>query len=237
MNRLFLALIFAALGVPAVAAADPPARHRSEFLQMLDAVLSGSEMGPGDGWFKPGVTRYTWDRFRSRFDANKDGRVTPKEFTGPPELFAVLDRDGDGVITADDMDWSDNSTYMRQLSLAQQLLRRADSDGNKKLSKEEWAGLYDRATKGKDYLDAEGLRRLLFPPSPPRPSGGGAGGPPKEVLVLGLLTGELGSAAEGPKLEAAAPDFTLRSPGEKKSVTLSDYRGKKPVVLIFGSFT
>jgi EF hand len=236
MNRLLLTLTLAALGTSA-AAADPPARQRGEFLQMLDAVLSGSQMGPGDGWFKPGVTRYTWDRFRARFDADMDGRVTPKEFTGSPQLFAVLDRDGDGVITADDMDWSDNSTYARQLGLAQQLLRRADTDGNRKLSKEEWAGLYDRATKGKDALDAEGLRRILFPPSPPRPSGGGGGGPPKEVLVLGLLTGELGSAAEGPKLEAAAPDFMLRSPDEKKTVTLSDYRGKKPVVLIFGSFT
>src|SRR5262249_55708860 len=148
-----------------------------------------------------------------------------------------LDRDGDGVITAEDLDWSDDAMYIRQLGLAQQILRRADTDGNKKISKEEWAAMFDRATKGKDSLDAEGLRRLLFPPSPPRPSGAGGGGPPREVLLLGLLTGELGSAAEGPKLEAAAPDFSLRSPDEKKTVTLSDCRGKKPVVLIFGSFT
>jgi thiol-disulfide isomerase/thioredoxin len=34
-----------------------------------------------------------------------------------------------------------------------------------------------------------------------------------------------------------APDFTLHSPDGKQMVKLSDFRGKKPVVLIFGSYT
>lgn len=34
-----------------------------------------------------------------------------------------------------------------------------------------------------------------------------------------------------------APDFTLADPAGKRQVTLSDFRGKKPVVLIFGSYT
>ncbi len=34
-----------------------------------------------------------------------------------------------------------------------------------------------------------------------------------------------------------APDFTLPSPDGKLKVTLSDYRGKKPVALVFGSYT
>ncbi len=34
-----------------------------------------------------------------------------------------------------------------------------------------------------------------------------------------------------------APDFTLKSPDGKQTVTLSDYRGKKPVALVFGSYT
>ena len=34
-----------------------------------------------------------------------------------------------------------------------------------------------------------------------------------------------------------APDFTLLDPQGKRKVTLSDFRGKKPVVLIFGSYT
>ncbi len=34
-----------------------------------------------------------------------------------------------------------------------------------------------------------------------------------------------------------APDFTLKSLDGKKSVTLSSFRGKQPVVLVFGSYT
>jgi hypothetical protein len=235
MNR-FLTLAGLLLAA-ASGRADEPARHRGEFLQMWDAILSGSQMGPGDGWFRPGQARFTWARLAARFDKNKDGRVTAEELGGPPELFTALDRDRDGAITAADLDWSDDSPYMRQLGLAQQLIRRGDRNGDRKLSKEEWSKLFDQLAKGSDYLDAEAVRRLLFPPAPPRSAKSAPAGPSKDVLILGLLMGELGSAAEGPKLEALAPDFTLKSPDGKGSVTLGDYRGKKPVVLIFGSFT
>jgi hypothetical protein len=41
------------------------------------------------------------------------------------------------------------------------------------------------------------------------------------------------------KLKAGdpAPDFTLPDAAGKRAVTLSDFRGKKPVVLVFGSYT
>ena len=34
-----------------------------------------------------------------------------------------------------------------------------------------------------------------------------------------------------------APDFTLYDIEGRESITLSDFRGKKPVALVFGSFT
>jgi peroxiredoxin len=40
-----------------------------------------------------------------------------------------------------------------------------------------------------------------------------------------------------PKVGDQAPDFTLTDRSGKESITLSDFRGKKPVALIFGSFT
>jgi hypothetical protein len=40
-----------------------------------------------------------------------------------------------------------------------------------------------------------------------------------------------------PKVGDLAPDFVLSDNTGKKSVRLSDFRGKKPVVLLFGSFT
>jgi hypothetical protein len=203
---------------------------------MWDALLSGQPPVAGFGWFGPAEARYTWDRLKAR-DKNKDGRVTRAEFGGPAELFDALDRDGDGAITADDLDWSDDSKYARQLGMAQQLLRRADADGNKKVSRAEWDKLFDELAKNKKELEAEDLRRLLFPPSRGGPPPGMSGMPPKEVLLYGLLTGEIGSGAEGPKVNAPAPDFTLKSPDGKTTITLSGFRGKKPVAIIFGSFT
>ena len=42
---------------------------------------------------------------------------------------------------------------------------------------------------------------------------------------------------KAPKTGDIAPDFTLFDVTGTKSVTLSDFRGKKPVVLVFGSYT
>ena len=39
------------------------------------------------------------------------------------------------------------------------------------------------------------------------------------------------------KVGDPAPDFTLPDPSGSGEVTLSSFRGKKPVVLVFGSFT
>jgi hypothetical protein len=40
-----------------------------------------------------------------------------------------------------------------------------------------------------------------------------------------------------PKAGDLAPDFALKDASGTRSVTLSDFRGKKPVALVFGSFT
>ena len=43
--------------------------------------------------------------------------------------------------------------------------------------------------------------------------------------------------AHAPKPGDPAPDFELRDVDGERSVRLSDFHGKKPVVLVFGSFT
>jgi hypothetical protein len=40
-----------------------------------------------------------------------------------------------------------------------------------------------------------------------------------------------------PKAGDVAPDFTLLDIGGTESITLSDFRGRKPVALVFGSYT
>ena len=42
---------------------------------------------------------------------------------------------------------------------------------------------------------------------------------------------------KAPKVGQKAPDFTLKSLDGKSKTKLSNFRGKKPVVLFFGSYT
>lgn len=231
---MFATLVTLALAAPP---ADP--RPEAEFYRMLAAILNGSMMGPGDGWFGPSESRYGWAWVAARHGLKPTDALPRAKFAGPPDLFAALDRDGDGVLKAEDFDWSDAAPYVRQLGQARQWLGRADRDGDGKLSKAEWAALFDRVANGKDHLSPEDVRALLNPPAPPRPSGPPPPGsiPSQKTLLLGLLSGEIGSSRPGPDLNGPAPDFTLPTQDGKATVTLSEFRGKKPVVLIFGSFT
>jgi hypothetical protein len=113
-------------------------------------------------------------------------------------------------------------------------LRRGDADGDGRLTKAEWAAVFEKAAAGRDQLTAEDLRALLYPPQPPA---GPSEPPSKAVLLRGLLSGEIGSIAEGPPLGGPAPDFALPTHDGARSVRLAQFRGQRPVVLIFGSFT
>ncbi|HTU22236.1 MAG TPA: hypothetical protein VMG10_29630 [Gemmataceae bacterium] len=211
-----------------------------EAVQMLAAILSGTPPASGNmGWFHPGQSQYGLKWLVERMDKDGDGAVRKQEFTGPAELFDRLDRDHNGRLTAVDFDWSDDAAINRQMSIVNQLFRRADADHDEKLTAAEWQEMFQRAARGKDSLNREELHALLFPPPPPLPTTRkpGAGMPTPRILLKGLFAGEIGSFHEGPKVGRLAPDFTLPRHDEDKTITLSQFRGKKPVVLVFGSFT
>ena len=73
----------------------------------------------------------------------------------------------------------------------------------------------------------------LEPAELKRPGGRNSGRPGE--VITGAAKGE----RYDDKLEVGdvAPDFTLSDPKGKHEVTLSSFRGEKPVVLIFGSYT
>lgn len=57
----------------------------------------GMPQGPG------GARRsIPWEVISGRDDKNKDGKVTKEEFSGPPQLFQLLDKNGDGMITREE---------------------------------------------------------------------------------------------------------------------------------------
>ena len=63
-----------------------------------------------------------------------------------------------------------------------------------------------------------------------------------DIKFIGKYRFEVGKRQKklnkrAPKVGDLAPDFTLSDISGTQSVTLSDFRGKKPVALVFGSYT
>jgi hypothetical protein len=226
--------LVAVLALPALCPAQSKLslKDNDEWRDMLLAIMAG-DMGPGAGWFRPSETRYDW-AWLQRFDANKDRAVTPDEIKLPAVAFDRLDRDGDGRLGAVDFDWSESSPLHSKTMMARMWLMRADQDRDGKLSAGEWAKLFERAARDQEHLDLEEVRKLLFPPTPPRPA---ADMPSTVTLLQGLYSGEIGSPFPGPRLGDFAPNFTLSTHDGSQSITLKSFRGQKPVALVFGSFT
>jgi hypothetical protein len=211
-----------------------------EIVSMLWAITSGSQMGPGDGWFHPGQSRYGWNWVTSRYRPDQKGIITRDQFTGPKEYFDRLDRTHDGVLTVDDFEGSNRSGSAAKSMPARLWFSQIDGDSNGQISREEWNAFFTKMAQGKDHVTPDDLQKA-FPLSPP---GRKAATPPRSnegpspvVLMKGLISGELGSFFEGPGIDEPAPDFTLRTQDGNRTVQLSQYRGTKPVVLVFGSFT
>ncbi|MBC7853687.1 MAG: redoxin domain-containing protein [Pirellulaceae bacterium] len=208
-----------------------------EAAEMLIAIAKGSQLGPGEGWFHPGQTRYGWKWIAERHGENLFATIPKDKFKGPEATFAALDRTADGQLGRDDFDWSDRSPLTQQAQLFGRIFYRLNRDGDGRLTKDEWQMFFDEAVAGKEHLTIDGLRRALGSAPPPKASTVPETPLTPETLVRGLFRGEIGSMHEGPGLEQTAPDFTLKTLDGKETVRLSDRIGKQPIVLVFGNFT
>lgn len=138
--------------------------------------------------------------------------------------FTLFDDDGDGQVTAAEFDalaathaheLAEGARRMLRVASAMSsavapfdaLLAAADEDGDGRLGRTELVGFFHAMSVGGRPWSL-GREALLEP---------GAGG--------GVAPGTL------------APDFTLRPPDGGEPVTLSSFRGDRPVALVFGSYT
>jgi thiol-disulfide isomerase/thioredoxin len=212
-----------------------PAKKRPEAIKMMVAILRGSMMGSGEGWFGPASSRYSYKWLAGHVGADEKKGIDRKAFPGDDLAFARLDRNGDGKIQASDLDWSDNNPYVQQHYMVSRIFRRMNPRGDGHLTKDDLEKFFEKAAKGKDHLTTDDLRDAWLGGM----SGGFAPGdaPSTVTLLKGLYNGEVGSIHEGPAVGEAAPDFALASPDGKKTVQLKSLIGKKPVVVVLGNFT
>jgi len=207
----------------------------SEAIAMLDAIVEGSTLKGDDGWFPQAKvqSQFGWDHVRERFDTDADEEVSAKEYPGTESDFARLDCNGDKKLTKSDFDWAEHSLTATPGFVA---FFMADRDANGKVTREEFAALFDQfGGKGEDFLALDDLRNQ-FTPGPPGAREIRADRPTRSTLIAGLQNQEIGSLDPGPSVGDVAPDFTLNDL-QGNPVTLSSEIGDKPIVLIFGNFT
>jgi EF hand domain-containing protein len=251
---LVLAAVARAASTPGNASEEPPLdvarllgtvadgvwKDRPEWGDMAVAILKGEMLHPEKSWWRPSQKSLGWPWLASHFDRNGDGRIERTEFPLDDLLFERLDRNQDGAIRAADLEPPRDG----QFPGLGEVFSRLDRDSNGRISLEELTEFFKKADSGGlGFLSREDIRRALFE-SPEEEGddgkrGGGGGGdiPPPWIMLHMLFTGQIGSLTEGPRLGEMAPDFMLPVHQSKRSVTLSASRGKRPVVLIFGSFT
>jgi hypothetical protein len=205
-----------------------------ESVKMLLAIMKGTMRSTRDGWFGPAQQRYGWQWLAERHGLSPEAGLDEKTFLGKPDWFRRLDRDRNGRVTPQDLDWSEESPWVQRASQLYRLFRRIESSGDGKLTREEWIAFFDKAVKDQPELTSDDFRDAML--------GVGSAGslgemPPQDVMLRSLFANELGSLHEGPKLNEAAPDFTLKTHDGRSTVRLADLIGKKPVVLTFGNYT
>jgi Ca2+-binding EF-hand superfamily protein len=207
--------------------------HCPEGTQKLLDILCNP---PPPRMFSPGQSRFGWDWLASRFDTDGDGSITRNELPGSADWFDRLDRNQDGKLSSLDFDWSDRSPLVQKSLQASQLLSRMDSDSNGQVSPQEWAEFFARNARDKGYLTHEDLQNMFT-------SSRSAQSSPYNLdrqlqRLIAMYRGETSSPfGHAPDVGTLAPDFRLKTLDTKHEVRLSQFRGQRPVVLVFGSFT
>lgn len=208
-----------------------------EAVRMLIDISHGSQMLPGEGWFGPAKSKYSLDWLLAQHQAEKGKPLAADDFRGLPHWLARIDRNKDGMVTPEDLDWSDRNPWVQRANMVTRFFRRMDPDADGLVSEGEWNGFFRRVAQGQDAITPDDLIDALLAGTG-GPSGFAPGDEPsRNVLLRGLIAGEIGSLKEGPNVGDTAPDFDLKTHDGKGSVRLADLLGKQPIVLTFGNFT
>ncbi len=206
-----------------------------------------------------------WAYLGTTYDHNRDGRIDRTEYTRAGEGFAHLDRDGDGCVTRSDFDHDvaippdlgipmllvrslgDPRAESIELVRAFLNLMHLDATGDGRISRAEFMRSGGGSPLGTDSFDTllAGMDadhdELLSAPEILQWLVGRDTDQDGRLVLRERDRGRVGPPPrEGylePELRDAAPDFTAISFETGAPVALSSLLGKRPVALIFGSFT
>ena len=167
-------------------------------------------------------------------DTNGDGVISAAEIKNAFAALKKLDKNNDGKLSPDEVRPSGRPGGFGRRPSPAEMITRFDKNGDGKINKgempEQMARFLGRADANNDgdITKAE-LTKMFenFRPGGARPGGG------RERPGSGLPGSTSGTAEEG----QPAPDFKLKSLDGKREVQLSTFAGKRPVALIFGSYT
>lgn len=206
----------------------------------------------------------TWKFLAERYDANLDGAVDSGEYGRGEDAFRRLDRNSDGQITATDFATrpargrTERSPGQAITSMFGDSARAADGDKDGATSRAEWhTWLAAREVKGLEGLDLHDIPLARLARTRTQLDRNHDGSVSIDELTTlfdrldldhdGTLRGAELGAPPVPRVGDVAPDFDLPRllKGEKptghdddaETVRLSSFIGKKPVALIFGSYT
>lgn len=189
---------------------------------------------------RAGNSKFDWTWLANRCDRNKDGTVAPEELAAPRHIYDRLDRNWDGKLNRFDFDWTQNGSLDWQKDVAFALFRYVDRNSDGQITAEEWQEPFTQASRESGVLNDTDLEQLIFQPL-------GEMRPKRQQTLESRARDRLGRLkqlhesgrlfTDGPEVGELAPDFVLKTPDGNSQVRLSNYRGKKPVALIFGSFT
>lgn len=229
---IILGTFAVSIGLFSASGADKAPSAKSEATS-LDSSFAGNAKRHA-ALVRVGESRYGWKWLAAKFDKDGDQVVSRQEFGGSKDDFARLDRTWDGSLTAEDFDWSTDGTLCRQKETTFALFKSTDTDSNGRITTEEWQALFAKLSKDKGYLSEEQLEELIYLPRVMKTR--------KETQNFASIAEFLDDAKANfnPKLPGIgdlAPDFELKTADGETSVRLSSFRGKKPVVLIFGCFS
>jgi hypothetical protein len=210
----------------------------SEARRMYDAIMAGSTLDAGEGWFgdSTGSTRFSWEAVKSQYDVNGDGEIGPYEFPGESGDFHRLDRDRSGAVTESDLLFPEHAL---QRTPGMMMFLLADRDANGRLTREEFASLFDQFDDERwGFLSFDDVKSKFAPPKPTLGATAptNAGEPSRDVLLRGLYSQEIGAKLPGPMVGDEAPHFMLNTL-DGESIDLGKRVGVRPIVLVFGNFT